>query len=76
MSEIKITPRKKSKKQNNFEASRAHLSDREIQMELLYVNWLIENKTERTRSNTSKLVWFVVIGILLSFFSTFLIGLL
>lgn len=44
-------------------------TDRELMMELLYSNWKVQNATERTRSNASTLVWFVVIGIILSFIS-------
>lgn len=62
----------KSKKQINFEKKREHYSDREIQMEILYSNWLIQAATEKTRANTSTIVWIIVIGILLSIISAVL----
>lgn len=48
-------------------------SDRELIMELLYSNWKVQHSSVRTRSNTSTLVWFVVIGIIISVLSA-LIG--
>lgn len=54
----------KSKKQINFEKKREHYSDREIQIEILYSNWLIQAATEKTRANTSTIVWIIVIGVL------------
>ncbi len=52
---------------------RKDYSDRELIMELLYSNWKVQHSSERTRSNTSTLVWFVVIGIITSVLSA-LIG--
>ncbi len=60
------TTNQKSKKQLKFEENREHYSGREIQMEILYSNWLIQVATEKTRANTSTIVWIVVIGIILS----------
>lgn len=62
----------KSKAQQAFEEKRKDYSDRDIQMESLYLQWLIQNKTERTRANTSSLVWFVIIGIIIMAVTTFL----
>ena len=59
----------KTKAQINFEEKRKDYTDRELMMELLYSNWKVQNATERTRGNTSTLVWFVVIGLILSFIS-------
>lgn len=56
----------KSKAQLKFEDSRKDYSDREIMIELLYSNWKIQEATEKTRSNTSSLVWYIVIVIILS----------
>lgn len=56
----------KSQAQQRFEKDRDNLNDREIMMEILYANYLNYKSTEAVRSNTSKLVWFVVIGIILS----------
>ncbi|USD26859.1 hypothetical protein [Flagellimonas marinaquae] len=63
----------KSKAQLKFEEQRKDLTDREIMMEILYANYLSYRSSEAVRSNTSKLVWFVVIGIILSIVSA-LIG--
>lgn len=60
------TIQKKSKKQEKFELEREDYTEREIQMELLYSNWLIEAATEKTRANTSTIVWIIVIGIIFS----------
>ena len=63
----------KSRKQINFEKKREHYSDREIQMEILYSNWLIQAATEKTRANTSTIIWIIVIGILISIISAVLV---
>ncbi|HEA19517.1 hypothetical protein LCGC14_0710580 [marine sediment metagenome] len=63
----------KSRKQINFEKKREHYSDRQIQMEILYSNWLIQAATEKTRANTSTIVWIIVIGVLLSIISAILV---
>ena len=59
----------KSKKQQKFETERANYSERDIQMEILYSNWLVQRATEKTRANTSSIVWIVVIGIIISILS-------
>jgi len=59
----------KSKAQEKFEERRKDHTDRELMLELLYSNWKVWDATERTRSNSSTLVWFVVIGIILFFIS-------
>jgi hypothetical protein len=56
---------KKKDKQVVFEGDRIDYTDREIQLEILYTNWLIRNATERTRSNTSTIVWIIIISIIL-----------
>ncbi len=56
----------KTTAQNKFEESRKEYSDREIQIETLYSNWKIQEATEKTRANTSTIVWIVVIGIIIS----------
>lgn len=59
----------KSKAQQKFEESRKDYTDRELMLELLYSNWKVQEATEKTRSNTSTIVWIVVIGIILSIIS-------
>ncbi|MGN7513672.1 MAG: hypothetical protein ACTHOM_04805 [Allomuricauda sp.] len=56
----------KSKAQQNFEEKVKDYSDRELMIELLYSNWKVQEATEKTRSNTSSLVWYVVIVAILS----------
>ena len=58
--------KKKSKKQKKFESELKDYTERDIQMEILYSNWLIQEATEKTRTNTSTIVWIIVIGIILS----------
>lgn len=53
-------PVKKSKRQEYFESQRVNWSDREIQLELLFQQKLLLETTERVRSNTSKLVWWLI----------------
>ncbi len=59
----------KTTAQKKFEESRKDYSDREIQIEILYSNWKIQEATEKTRANTSTIVWIVVIGIIISILS-------
>ena len=61
-----MATREKSKKQQKFESDRTDYTERDIQMEILYSNWLIQKATENTRANTSTIVWIIVIGIILS----------
>lgn len=68
------TIRKKTKKQEKFELEREDYTEREIQMELLYSNWLIQAATEKTRANASTIVWLIVIGIILSVLATIMIN--
>lgn len=56
----------KSKSQQRFEEKVKDYTDREIMVELLYSNWKIQESTEKTRRNTSSLVWYVVIVVILS----------
>lgn len=56
----------KSQKQQKFESDRQHLTEREVMMELLYATYLNYRSTEAVRTNTSTLVWFVIIGVVLS----------
>ena len=54
--EQKLTPRKKrfNEKYNDF-------SDSEIQRELLFTQQLTIDKLEKIRTNTSNLVWFLIV---------------
>jgi hypothetical protein len=56
----------KSKAQEKFENDRKDLSDREIMMEILYASYLNYRSTEGVRSNTATLIWFVIIGVVIS----------
>ena len=56
----------KSQKQIKFEEQRKDLTDREIQMEILYSNWVLQNQTGRTRSNISVITGILILGIILS----------
>ncbi len=62
----------KSKAQQHFEEQRKDLTDREIMLELLYANYLTYRAANNTRANTNTLVWFVVIGIVISFVASLL----
>ena len=59
----------KTTAQKKFEESRKDYSDKEIQIEILYSNWKIQEATEKTRANTSTIVWIIVIGIIISVLS-------
>lgn len=56
----------KSKARQKFEEKIKDYTDREIMVELLYSNWKVQEATEKTRRNTSSLVWYVVIVVILS----------
>jgi len=57
-----------SAKKKAFYEKYNHLTDSEVQKELLYYNQLKINKLERIRSNTSTLVWcLIVLPIILGF---------
>ena len=56
-----------------------NFSDRELQMETLYSNWLIQDRIVGTTANTAYIDWHIAIGIILTlifaiqeFFLTFL----
>ena len=66
--------KQKSKKQEKFEAEREQYSEREIQMEILYSNWLIQAATENTRANTSTILWIIIIGIIISIIGAMIPG--
>ncbi|MGB2525655.1 hypothetical protein [Flagellimonas sp. SN16] len=61
----------KSKGQLKFEEDRKDLSDREIQMEILYACYIGYKTAERTRQNTSKLINLIVLGIIFSIIISF-----
>lgn len=53
-------PATKSANHIKFIKDREDWTDREIQMAQLYFLKLIKDTTEQTRSNTSKLVWWLI----------------
>ncbi len=53
-------------KKNIFIKNHENLSKEEYDLELLYSQQLIYDKLEKIRSNTSSIVWFIIIGIILS----------
>jgi len=64
----------RSPQQFKYEKERENWTDREIQMAQLYFLTLIQDRTERTRANTSTMVWFLIVipivfGIILFIFS-------
>jgi hypothetical protein len=54
----------KSKAQLKFEEERKDLTDRELMLEILYANYLTYRSQEKTRSNTSMVVNFLVFYLL------------
>lgn len=58
----------KSRKENFIEKN-SELSDKEINVQLLYWQEVHYLKLESIRSNLSKIVWIVVVGIILSIIS-------
>ena len=63
---------RKPTKQILFEEERRDLSDREIQMEMLYSNWIINSRMEIYRRKTLNLIWVLMAGVLLMFLSGFI----
>jgi len=61
-----MSTKEKSKKQQKFESDRADFTERDIQMEILYSNWAIQNATEKTRSNTLAIFWIIAIIFIIS----------
>lgn len=53
--EIKNTPRR-----NRFMLTYGHMDEKEMLREMLFAQQIQIDKLERTRSNTSTLVWFLV----------------
>ncbi|MDM9632123.1 hypothetical protein [Robiginitalea aurantiaca] len=64
---------KKSKRQEYFESQRVNWSDRDIQMEIIYQQKLQLEMMDRVRSNTNKMVWWLIaIPIILVLFVFFI----
>ncbi len=68
-----------SAKKKQFYKMNGHLSDSEVLKELLYYNSLQLDKMERTRSNTSTLVWWlialpIILGVLIFFMGASAMG--
>ena len=55
-----------SKRQKKFNESHSHITDSPYELETLYAQNLMIDKLEKIRSNTSTIVWIIVIGIVLS----------
>lgn len=68
-------PSTRSPKHFKFDKDREDWTDREIQMSQLYFLTLIQDATEKTRSNTSKLVWWLIALPIIFFLLFFLLGL-
>lgn len=56
--------------QQKFVNDRKNFTDQQIKLSQLYYLSVISDKVERTRSNTSTIVWIVVIGIIFSVLGT------
>ena len=54
----------------DFLDSRKDYTEKDIQMEMLYLNWLNYLASEKTKANTSKVVWILVLSIAASVFAT------
>lgn len=53
-------PMKKSKQQQYFEDQRRNLSDRELQLDLLYSQKLLIETMDKVRGNTNTLIWWLI----------------
>ena len=63
-------PVKKSKRQQYFEDQRRNLSDRELQLDLIYSQKLLIETMDKVRGNTNTLIWWliaipIILGIIL-----------
>ena len=56
----------KSQKRIEFESNRKDYTEKDIQMEILYTNWLTYEAAEKTRGNTNTIVWIIVVSGVLS----------
>ena len=68
-----VDPIKKSKRQQYFESQRGNISDREIQLELLYSQKILNETMDKVRGNTNTLIWWLIVlpfifGIILMMF--------
>ncbi|MEK6155337.1 hypothetical protein WIW50_18860 [Flavobacteriaceae bacterium 3-367] len=75
MSKNTIKPYQRSLNQLKFEKAREEYADREILMELLYSNWIIQQKSERNRKNISIITWILIIYVIMSILIGILVGL-
>jgi len=55
-----VEPVKKSKRQQYFEDQRRNLSDRELQLDLLYSQKLLIETMDKVRGNTNTLIWWLI----------------
>lgn len=60
-----------TERHRKFVNDREEWTDHQIQLSQVYYLKLIQDATEKTRSNTSKIVWIVAIGIVLTILGSF-----
>ncbi len=56
----------KTQKRIDFESQRQDYIEKDLQMEMLYTNWLTYEAAEKTRRNTNTIIWIIVISLVLS----------
>jgi predicted nuclease of restriction endonuclease-like RecB superfamily len=55
-----VEPMKRWKRQQYFEDQRRNLSDRELQLNLLYSQKLLIETMDKLRGNTNTLIWWLI----------------
>ena len=60
VNDLMVEPMKKSKRQQYFEDQRRNLSDREMQLDLLYSQKLLIETMDKVRGNTNTLIWWLI----------------
>jgi predicted nucleic acid-binding Zn ribbon protein len=63
-----------SAKKKKFYANFGHLTDSEVLKEILFAQQIQINRLERTRANTSTLVWFLIALPIIFFVLMFFLG--
>ena len=56
-----VEPVEKTKRQWYFEGQRRNLSDREIQLELLFSQKILIETMDRVRGNTNTMIWWLIV---------------
>lgn len=72
---FEIKPYQKLLKQIKFEKARNEYTDKEIQMELLYINSLIFEQLQKNQKNTSTIKTIIIVYLILSIIIGLLFGL-